>query len=224
MRPTRIRDIIMIPGPPELLKCPFCGDEKKVLTLLTGNTLQGQQWSDTRSFYPMFPQVSPIQKCPSCGKYYFTKDAKRRLSNEVDDIFTETGAPTYDICTETGALTYEELKMAAIQFGEKLRKRDKRTLDLLLLWAYNDKFNRENMMITVAPREDQEYVNSVLDELLTIGNTNKIVKAEYLRELGRYDDAIALLDKCHPKKDFQVKIVERMKSYAKENNPIAFKI
>lgn len=211
LRPTRIRDKNMLPGNPDLLKCPFCGEEKEVMTLLSGNTVNGQQWSDVRSIYPMLPHVSPIQKCPSCGKYYFTSNVERKESTD-------------GFCLETGELTYEELKEAAIQFGDGLSQKDRNMLDMLLLWAFNDKYNREDMEIQKAPKEEQDYINVVLDELLATSNADDIVRAEYLRERGLFEKAIALLDTCHPEGAFLVDIVERMKSYALEKNKIAFKI
>lgn len=201
----------MLPGNPDLLKCPFCGEEKEVMTLLTGNTSRGRQWSDVKSIYPMLPHVSPIQKCPSCGKYYFTNNVERKESTD-------------GYCFETGELTYEELKEAAIQFGDGLSQKDRNTLYVLLLWAFNDKYNREDMEITPALREEQDYINAVLDELLATGNADDIVKAEYLRERGCFEEAIALLDNCHPEEDFLVGIVEKMKSYAKMEKKIAFLI
>lgn len=201
----------MNPGRPQLLICPFCREEKKVLTLLSGNTCHGRQWSDTRSIYPMLPSVSPIQKCPSCGMYYFSDEVESRISDKKEDV-----------CLETGDLTYEELKEAAIQFGSTLSMSEWYILDLYLLWAYNDKYNREDMDLSVASKEEQNYINRVLDDLRVMSQADDVIKAEFLRERGRFEDALALLDKCHPEEDFLVDIVERMKIYAKENNPIAF--
>lgn len=200
----------MNPGHPLLLKCPFCGNEKEVLTLLSGNTFRGQQWSDWRRKFPMLPEVSSIQKCPSCGMYYFTDKVDRRQATEGYSF-------------ETGELTYEEFKEAAGQFGGTLSLEEWHNLEVLLVWAYNDKYNREDMEITEAPIEEQEYINSILDNLIVLSQTD-VIKAEYLRERGRFDEALDILDKCCPEEDYLRGIVERMKTYAKEKNTIAFKI
>ena len=200
----------MNPGHPLLLKCPFCGNEKEVLTLLSGNTFQGQQWSDCRRKFPMLPEVSSIQKCPSCGMYYFTDEVERRQATEGYSF-------------ETGELTYEELREAAGQFGGTLSLEEWHILEVLLVWAYNDKYNREDMETTEAPKEEQEYINSVLDNLIVLSQTD-VTKAEYLRERGRFEDALAILNKCHQEGDFFVSLVKKMKSYAKAHSKIAFKI
>ena len=62
----------------ELLKCPYCGKEKEVLSIASGNTFDAKRWSDTKEFYPNLPSPSFIQKCPSCGKYYFKADVESR--------------------------------------------------------------------------------------------------------------------------------------------------
>lgn len=200
----------MTPANATLLKCPFCGKEKEVLTLASGNTFRGCQWSDLKSVYPMLPKVSPVQKCPSCGKYYFTEHVEKRQGN--------------DYSFEEGNLTYRELKEAAVQFGDTLEKKDKDTLNMLLLWAYNDLYNREGVETTEPPREEWRYISDVLDELLAREDVDNIVYAEYWREAGDFDDALELLERCHPEEEFLAGIVERMKQYARDRKTIAFEI
>lgn len=66
----------MIPGPPLRKECPYCKAVKELLSLVSGNTIGGTHWSDTKKIYPMLPQNSYVQRCPECGKYYFLADAK----------------------------------------------------------------------------------------------------------------------------------------------------
>lgn len=200
----------MTPAKATLLKCPFCGKEKEVLSLMSGNTIHGRQWSDLKSVYPMLPKVSPIQKCPSCGKYYFAENVEKRQGT--------------DYSFEKGDLTYQELKEAAVQFGDTLEKKDRDTLNILLLWAYNDIYNREGVDIKEAPFEERDYIDDVHDELLARDDVDNVVYAEFLREAGDFDDALDLLERCHPEEEFLAKIVERMKHYARERNAIAFEI
>lgn len=68
----------MILGDDITVICPNCGKTKKLLSLVSGNTCGGRLWSDTKAEYPMLPQLSPIQKCPRCGRYYFLDDAKQK--------------------------------------------------------------------------------------------------------------------------------------------------
>ena len=200
----------MLPDNSLLLKCPFCGKEKEVLSLMSGNTIHGRQWSDLKSVYPMLPKVSPIQKCPSCGKYYFAENVEKRQGT--------------DYSFEKGELTYQELKEDKIQFGDSLAKKDKNTLNMLLLWAYNDLYNRAGVEITDAPREESDYISDVFGELLSSDDFNDIMYAELYREDGYFDDALYLLESCHPQEEYLAKIVEKIKQYAEEKKTIAFEI
>ncbi|MBP5516132.1 MAG: hypothetical protein J6X86_04190 [Bacteroidales bacterium] len=200
----------MIPGNSELLKCPFCGEEKEVLTLLSGNTCNGQQWSDMKSIYPMLPKVSPIQKCPSCGKYYFTKDAEKRQGK------------AYSL--EKGDLTYTQLKEAAVQFGDEISKEDRFVLDLLLLWAYNDLYNREDVNITDAPAEEKAYIDTVLDRLVEREDIDNIMKAEFYREMGLFVYVPLLISQLNIEDPFLRDVAKRIHDYAKCKKSIAFKI
>lgn len=47
----------MLPAKCELLKCPYCGKEKEVLSLASGNTFRSKYWSDTKVFHPMLPTL-----------------------------------------------------------------------------------------------------------------------------------------------------------------------
>ena len=93
-----------------------------------------------------------------------------------------------------------------------------------MLWAYNDKYNREGVELTDASEDEKKYIQAVLGDLIDGEGHDDIVEAEYLRESGRFEEALELLDKCHPEEDHLCEIVERMKSYAKEKNSIAFKM
>lgn len=199
----------MNPGDPLVLKCPFCGEEKEVLTLISGNTCGGRQWSDLKADYPMLPRVSPIQKCPACGKYYFAKDAEQRMGD--------------GFCLETGDLTYDELKEAEMQFHDNISGQDMKTLDILLLWAYNDKYNREDVEITEAPEEERKYIATVLDELIVSGYGDELVRAEFLRQAGRFEEAITMLEVYKTEEEFLVEMAKKMKSYAESRKTIAFK-
>ena len=200
----------MVPNFETLLECPFCGEEKAVLSLLSGNTFGGQQWSDLKSIYPMLPRVSPIQRCSACGKYYFEKEAKRRSGK--------------DYSFNKGNLTYEQLKEAATQFGENLTEENRAILNRFLVWAYNDNYNREGSADTEVPDEEKRYIDAVLDELIASDGIDDIVRAEYCRERGLFEKSLALLDKCHPEEEHLVRIIEKMRVHAKEGSIIAFRL
>ena len=85
-------------------------------------------------------------------------------------------------------------------------------------------YNREGEDITEAPEQEKDYIKTVLGELLECEDVDDVVKAEFYRERRLFEDAIALLDKCHPQDGFLIIIVERMKQYARDHKTVAFEI
>lgn len=52
----------MLPGNPRIVTCPFCGAQKRLMTLMSGNTIGAKYWSDNKQEAPMLPKVSYVQK------------------------------------------------------------------------------------------------------------------------------------------------------------------
>ena len=68
---------------PGKFTCPYCGGEKYVMALASGNTFSGEIWSDSRRYFPMLPHYSPIQKCTHCSRYYFADDGHFEMASTV---------------------------------------------------------------------------------------------------------------------------------------------
>lgn len=68
----------MFPANARILTCPHCQGKKEVMQLLSGNTFGAELWSDSKEDAPMLPQVSYVQKCPHCGKYFLMSSQATR--------------------------------------------------------------------------------------------------------------------------------------------------
>ena len=174
----------------ELKPCPFCGGEKEVMSLVSGNTFGGTVWSDTRREYPMLPEVSPIQQCPHCKKYYFIEQAKREYSKDPESEMRSFG--------KLGKLSYLELKDAKKQMGSlSLTKMQRWILNHQYFMAYNDTFRRQPETVEFPPSEDDEaFYQQVIEELLDGIDKSanyKLFHAELLRETGRFEEAKEVL-------------------------------
>ena len=60
----------MLPGKARILVCPFCGKENEVMSLISWNTFGAECWSDGRVIGPGIREISYVQKCRHCRKYY----------------------------------------------------------------------------------------------------------------------------------------------------------
>lgn len=186
------------------------------MTLISGNTFGGCQWSDTKRDYPMLPSVSPVQKCPKCGKYYFTGECESREGTNFS--------------FETGLLTYPQLKEAYQQFegGVELEKQYQMALCYEILYAYNDKYNRDGCLLE-APHEDTDFVKSILGNLILLntdasGYIDPILKAEFLREKEEYQESYELLNDYDAGDPFLNSIASCIKERAMDENPRVFRI
>ena len=132
----------------------------------------------------MLPMVSPVQKCPSCGKYYF--ENKNRCGEGDSHSF------------ELGELTFPEWKEAYVQF--QAEGVDDKTLNNVRFWlihSYNDYFHRSKE----APKpseEDFEFFSKTVVEFIDSFNWNSgadlLMKAELYREANKMQECRQVLD------------------------------
>ncbi len=180
------------------MSCPFCGGTKEVMSLVSGNTCGATVWSDTRRDYPMLPEVSPIQECPHCHKFYFIEQARHKYSDDPESEMRSFG--------KLGKLTYEQLIRAKKQMEKILLVRMQRwILNHQIFMAYNDCFRREPEKIAYPPtEEDVKIYRETIAELLDgidQSEDYELFHAELLRESGRFEEAKEILHKHKSEED-----------------------
>ena len=187
----------MNPGPAQILTCPHCGAKKEVLSLLSGNTFGQQVWSDNKSIAPMLPKVSFVQKCPSCNGYYLMSRQKPKTGSNYS--------------FEQGELSYFELKEAWRSLQESVSLTDDEKLSILIMqvWAFNDEYSRTE--VKPIPSEEQSYIISIIDTLLAQNEMDDLIKAEFLRESGRFEESVALLNNYITDDEFLKKIIGKLR-------------
>lgn len=207
----------MIPGPANILSCPFCGSEKEVMSLVSGNTFGGTVWSDTRREYPMLPEVSPIQQCPHCKKYYFIEQAKREYSKDPESEMRSF--------MKLGNLSFQELKEAINQMESlSLSKMQRWILNHQYFMAYNDAFRRQPETVAFPPsEEDEAFYQQVIEELLDgidQSSDYELFHAELLRETGRFEEAKEVLS--HHKNEEDRWVVDAMLRHINDEDTLPF--
>ncbi len=215
-----------IPGPPLIVECPKCGGEKRLLSLISGNTFGAMQWSDLYQYAPMLPRLSPVQKCPNCNGYFLLSQAKKCY----EDDHKGHG--------ETGRLTFEEIKEAlSLLEDESLSKEDQFSIRFEFLHRYNDAFRAyvedfyEDDTEIQFPERDEADVRlhqtnlRALIVLMDETNEKEIpLIAELYREAGMFEKCISLLDLYKPNSDYMNNIIIKMKEKAEEKNDMLFLI
>ena len=207
----------MIPGPANVLNCPFCGGTKEVMSLVSGNTFGGTVWSDTRREYPMLPEVSPIQQCPHCKKYYFIEQAKREYSKDPESEMRSF--------MKLGNLSFHELKEAINQMESlSLSKMQRWILNHQFFMAYNDTFRRSPETKAFPPsEEDEAFYQQVVEELLDGIDKSadyELFHAELLRETGRFEEAKEVL--LHHANEDDQWVVDAMLRHINDKDTLPF--
>lgn len=202
----------MLPASPQIVKCPFCGAEKELLSLMSGNTFGARYWSDNKRDAPMLPQVSFVQKCPKCSKYYILSRQKPRYADEGYSF-------------ELGTLSFSEMKDAFIQLSNEgfddIAEECK--VRVLLLHTYNDCFYRNDTELQPSDADIEFNQNNLL-WLVENWAEDGIMKAELYREAGCMDKASEVLSNAKAENDFLLKIKNEIERLANAKDPSVFEI
>lgn len=202
----------MMPGNPRILSCPFCGKEKQIMSLVSGNTFGAELWSDNKQIAPMLPEISYVQKCPHCGKYYITARQKVKYAKDGH-------------CFEQGLLPYPEMKEAFKQLSEEgfLNEKEEINVRMMLHHAYNDYYHRTNEKKDVSEDDKALFHENglwLINNLITDG----VMKAEFYREIGNMKMAKDILDNITVEDEFLKSIVSAIRERIEVNNCKVFKI
>ena len=171
----------MIPGNPQILTCPFCGKEKEIMSLVSGNTCGAEYWSDNKQIAPMLPEISFVQNCPHCGKYYIRTRQEIRYKD--------------DGCSfEQGLLSFIEMKEAFAQLSQEGYKEsyEEPNVRVMLHQAYNDYYHRNKDNSEILSEDWNLFVSNakwLIDNVIT----DSVLKAEYNREISEFSTALSLL-------------------------------
>ena len=193
----------MLPANARIVKCPFCGERKELLNLASGNTFGAKHWSDQKMIAPMLPRVSPVQKCPKCGKYYL----------EYKQHYKEGE----DWSSERGELTYQQWKEAYEQFkaDKSIKHDDMQIIRHHLIMAFNNEYYRYGDNMAEA-REEAFFIEIINDYIASNkwNSQNMLFKAELYREAGEMTKCNEVLSQISSKslKEFELKIYDMIKA------------
>ncbi len=194
----------MTPGPTIIRKCSVCSKSIEQHTIGSGNTFGATFWTDGKQEAPMSPDQPWLVRCPHCQAPLWIDELEEigevepwgdRRGNFIDAIPYET--PSFDY--------YVALLEKGIGSPEK-----ERYVRLRLWWAGNDARRTSAKEIPISSREASNL--TAFAEMLDEADANDLVmKAEVMRELGRFDDARSLLARSVDRRISQaVKIIKSL--------------
>ncbi len=212
----------MILGPTLFLRCinDTCNHLFKSSSYQSGNTFGSRVYSDGKVYSPMLPKETEYSKCPNCSVFARNEDLKKRIERSediflVEDNYSESD-PNISYLVDLTIDEYVEL-LHTTDFIED--KAEEIHIRFLLMFKFNDRIRNRKRIFNNQYEQNIHEENLVyLIENLDISiEENKLLKAEFLRNLRRFDESLAILETIEDEEfDFVVNQIKKkcnIKSY-----------
>ena len=188
----------MLPGPDQVVACPHCGGLEKHQTLASGNTFGAVIWTDGKRFAPMLPVPPDVARCHGCRQFYWLAEAAEIGLVSGGPGEGEDSNPEWIHAPEVREPSTREYH-AAIAAGLAKDVDGEKRLRILAWWRGNDAARRKRhdsggVVGTAPPALRKANLERLAALLSGPSDDERIMRAEVLRELGRFADAEQLLN------------------------------
>ncbi|MEQ1859688.1 MAG: hypothetical protein ABMA13_07120 [Chthoniobacteraceae bacterium] len=183
----------MIPDADIIIACPYCDARARVFQLLSSDTRGAITWTDGWMDAPMMPRTPRISRCEKCSKIFWVATATQLGFIPLGDTGEAAGehkdAPHVGPLDEAGC--YEALR-------EGLAPTEDLELELRVFawWRGNDAFREPDHAAGHATSADAVANMERIFELTkeTWDEDLLLFRAEALRHLGRFEEALKALE------------------------------
>lgn len=180
----------MMPGETIYRECPACQQLLIERTLSSGNTIGARFWTDGKMDAPMFPQTPALVRCAHCQTLLWLPEAREHEFQTPPQMFeTVAGALSPQPPTDTDYLEAIESGLAPDKEREKYCR--------VHAWhCFNDARRDQKNAAELEERSDVAAANmkalfAMLDRMKP---DERMLRAELARELGRFPEALGLLN------------------------------
>lgn len=182
----------MLPGPTIIRECPHCKGHFKESTIASGNTFGARYWTDGKMEADMLPEVDWLVVCPNCLAPVWV-DFAAEVGRIARPFRQSEGDYQGADELEYGHAPTVESYLIALK-DETLPAEDQTYIRFRLWRLWNDP--RRNCANVDSPLKTYEIANlEALLKLIDGSDLNELVaRAEINRELGRFEDALNLLN------------------------------
>lgn len=201
-------------GPTIINQCAACAEPFISGSMMSGNTFGATFWTDGKREAPMLSNRNWLVKCPHCLALLWIDEQKRIGELEPQWAFQQHENYRYSITP-----TLEDYFAIIDQCISNLDK--ERDIRLRAWHASNDQRRRTDKPIPLAKRE-VDNLNALALLVDESKENDRIMKAEIMRELGRFAEAISLLEK--PFEDNLEEARQLIKNLAENGDPFVRKM
>ena len=205
----------MIPGPPELFKCPSCDEILCRGSIMSGNTFGSRLFSDGKTISPMLPDFPQIAECLGCDEILWLEGNE---VNEADLVYPDK------IYVQRAKFLNAFKLNAAIHRGMAKNLAQEIYIRRYIVWAINDRVRSNEKIFP-----DDNFKNiwdenqSFLIDLLNENNIDhRFLLIEMYRNRGDFYKAYNLLMPVYTRKYMGIK--EAFKFHIENKNQKLFEI
>jgi hypothetical protein len=166
----------MIPGGTLLKRCQACQGSMCEPSMQSGNTKGAQYWTDGRMLTPRLIITPSLIKCPHCNAVQWLKDLEEIHSHEGSESALQ---PRFK------EATFEDLWT----FANKTIEQDTEQRVRLHAWRAGNDARRHSKELLPLNHEEVQNLNLIFTLMNESQQTDDVLKAEILRELGQLDAA-----------------------------------
>lgn len=200
----------MTPGPTITRKCTNCLKSILQHTTKSGNTFGATFWSDGKREAPMLPDRPWLVMCPHCHAPLWIDELEIIGKTDIWDWLNDNRAGAIGYKTPTFDDYFALLAKNIVDHKKE------RYVRVRAWWAGNDERRTSPGEIPMSLCEMENLTS--LAEILDESDANSLVmKAEAMRELGRFDDALTLLARSTDGSIAQA--VETIRSLSEKRDP-----
>lgn len=179
----------MTPGPTIIRQCGACGQQLAQHTINSGNTFVARLWTDGKREAPMLPAQPLLVKCPHCQTLVWIDELAEvgdiepwAAETSEDSSYPNARAPT--IPTFDDYLAYLRAQSPDHDQARYLR---------IQAWHAGNDPRREQQTETPLYDSEIENLKALIQLLDEADETDRLMKAEALRQLGEFEHAQRLL-------------------------------
>ena len=223
----------MRPGPEIIRKCVSCTVPMAQVTIKSGNTFGATLWTDGKMEAPMLPDLPWFVKCPHCHSLLWIDEQVELGEAELDCMLISEKeklsmkpylkkASLLDIeISIPQCVTPSEEELFASMDTNISDVKKARYLRLRAWWAGNDVRRKSRKKHPLSEKEAKN-LQALVALLIESDKNDRIIKAEIMRELGRFDDAVSILSMLPDKESIEAVTV--IKKLAHKKDPFVSKI
>ena len=186
----------MLLGPKYIYQCPNCDNLLSRNSLMSGNTMLSQQYSDGKVIAMMLPEFPSVTICSKCDNIFWIKKAK-----EIGSYSLEYPDPKNPVqnewknAEEVGFLTIDEY-FSAVDNEIYSTKDEELFLRVRIWWGFNDRVRKGgNLFNTDNEKFLWEKNAKILLNLLNNEDINEnIMIADLNRNLGNFEECLKIIN------------------------------